>query len=233
MGTGTVVVVGGTRGLGREVAEHYAASGRDVVVTGRDQAGAESCAAEIGGSTRGLALDLGEPHAIADRLSAVDSVQHLVLAAIDRDSNTVREYDIDAAIRLVTLKLVGYTEVIHALAPRLVKDSSILIFGGLARDRPYPGSTTVTTVNGGVTGLVRTLVIELAPTRVNALHPAIVGDSPQWRDMPPERFDALVGRTPTGRLVTMAQIVDASRFLLENEAINGVNLPADGGWLCT
>jgi NAD(P)-dependent dehydrogenase (short-subunit alcohol dehydrogenase family) len=233
MGTGTVVVVGGTRGLGREVAEHYAASGRDVVVTGRDQAGAESCAAEIGGSTRGLALDLGEPHAIADRLSTVDSVQHLVLAAIDRDSNTVREYDIDAAIRLVTLKLVGYTEVIHALAPRLVKDSSILIFGGLARDRPYPGSTTVTTVNGGVTGLVRTLVIELAPTRVNALHPAIVGDSPQWRDMPPERFDALVGRTPTGRLVTMAQIVDASRFLLENEAINGVNLPADGGWLCT
>jgi NAD(P)-dependent dehydrogenase (short-subunit alcohol dehydrogenase family) len=233
MGTGTVVVVGGTRGLGREVAEHYAASGRDVVVTGRDQAGAESCAAEIGGSTRGLALDLGEPHAIADRLSAVDSVQHLVLAAIDRDSNTVREYDIDAAIRLVTLKLVGYTEVIHALAPRFVQDSSILIFGGLARDRPYPGSTTVTTVNGGVTGLVRTLVIELAPTRVNALHPAIVGDSPQWRDMPPERFEALVGRTPTGRLVTMAQIVDASRFLLENEAINGVNLPADGGWLCT
>jgi NAD(P)-dependent dehydrogenase (short-subunit alcohol dehydrogenase family) len=233
MGTGTVVVVGGTRGLGREVAEHYAASGRDVVVTGRDQAGAESSAAEIGGSTRGLALDLGEPHAIADRLSAVDSVQHLVLAAIDRDSNTVREYDIDAAIRLVTLKLVGYTEVIHALAPRFVQDSSILIFGGLARDRPYPGSTTVTTVNGGVTGLVRTLVIELAPTRVNALHPAIVGDSPQWRDMPPERFEALVGRTPTGRLVTMAQIVDASRFLLENEAINGVNLPADGGWLCT
>jgi NAD(P)-dependent dehydrogenase (short-subunit alcohol dehydrogenase family) len=233
MGTGTVVVVGGTRGLGREVAEHYAASGRDVVVTGRDQAGAESCAAEIGGSTRGLALDLGEPHAIADRLSGVDSVQHLVLAAIDRDSNTVREYDIDAAIRLVTLKLVGYTEVIHALVSRFVQDSSILIFGGLARDRPYPGSTTVTTVNGGVTGLVRTLVIELAPTRVNALHPAIVGDSPQWRDMPPERFEALVGRTPTGRLVTMAQIVDASRFLLENEAINGVNLPADGGWLCT
>ena len=233
MGTGTVVVVGGTRGLGREVAEHYAASGRDVVVTGRDLAGAESCAAEIGGSTRGLALDLGEPHAIADRLSAVDSVQHLVLAAIDRDANTVRDYDVDAAIRLVTLKLVGYTEVIHALAPRFGQDSSILIFGGLARDRPYPGSTTVTTVNGGVTGLVRTLVIELAPTRVNALHPAIVGDSPQWRDMPPERFDVLVGRTPTGRLVTMAQIVDASRFLLENEAINGVNLPADGGWLCT
>ena len=62
-------------------------------------------------------------------------------------------------------------------------DSSILIYGGLARDRPYPGSTTVTTVNGGVTSLVRTLVVELAPIRVNAIHNGIVGDSPQWRDM--------------------------------------------------
>ena len=119
-------------------------------------------------------------------------VDHLVLAAIERDVNRVHEYDIDAALRLVTIKLVGYTEVIHALLPRLHDDSSILIFGGLARDRPYPGSTTVTTVNGGVTSLVRTLVIELAPMRVNALHPAIVGDSPQWRDMPPERLQALV-----------------------------------------
>jgi len=233
MASGTVVVVGGTRGLGREVAQFYADQGRDVVVTGRDQAAAEECAAEIGGSTRGIGLDLAEPHAIADRLSGTGDVEYLILAAIDRDANSVREYDIDAAMRLVTLKLVGYTEVVHALLPRLADEAAILVFGGLARDRPYPGSTTVTTVNGGVTGLVRTLAIELAPRRVNALHPAIVGDSPQWRDMPPERFEALVQRTPTRRLVTMAQVVDASRFLLENEGINGVNLPVDGGWLCT
>jgi NAD(P)-dependent dehydrogenase (short-subunit alcohol dehydrogenase family) len=230
--SGSVVVVGGTRGLGREVAQHYANAGRQVVITGREQSPCEACAAEIGGDTRAVALDLAEPHTLAERLAEVGEVQHLVLAAIERDSNAVREYDVAAALRLVTLKLVGYTEVIHTLAPRLTEDSSILIFGGLARDRPYPGSTTVTTVNGGVTGLVRTLVIELAPTRVNALHPAIVGDSPQWRDMPAERHDALVQRTPIGRLVTMAEVVEASRFLLENAAINGINLPVDGGWLC-
>ena len=155
-----------------------------------------------------------------------------MLAAIERDSNTVKDYNIAGALRLVTLKVVGYTEVIHALLPRLADDAAILLYGGLARDRPYPGSTTVTTVNGAVTGLVRTLVIELAPRRVNALHPAIVGDSPQWRDMPPERHQALVDRTPLGRLVTMEEVVDATRFLLENRAINGVNLAVDGGWLC-
>ena len=229
---GSVVVVGGTRGLGRELAQFYAGRGRDVVISGRDAASAQACAAEIGGSTRGIGLDLAEPNTIAGKLAEIGEVEFLVLAAIERDTNTVKDYDIAAAMRLVTLKIVGFTEVIHALLPRLGDDSAVLIYGGLARDRPYPGSTTVTTVNGAVTGLVRTLVIELAPRRVNALHPAIVGDSPQWRDMPKERFDALVARTPIARLVTMAEVVEASRFLLENRAINGINLPVDGGWLC-
>ncbi len=232
MATGKVVIVGGTQGLGRELAQSYADGGREVVVTGRDLARAEAAANEIGGRTRGIAFDLAEPHAIADQLADLEAVDYLVLAAIERDVNKVREYDIASALRLVTLKLVGYTEVIHTLIPRLGDDSAILIFGGLARDRPYPGSTTVTTVNGGVTSLVRTLVTELAPTRINALHPAIVGDSPQWRDMPAERLEALVQRTPIGRLVTMAEVVAASRFLLENEAINGINLVVDGGWTC-
>jgi NAD(P)-dependent dehydrogenase (short-subunit alcohol dehydrogenase family) len=233
MANGSVVVVGGTQGLGRELAQSYADDGREVVVTGRDQGRAEVAAGEIGGATRGIGFDLAEPHTIARALESVGDVEHLVLAAIERDVNKVREYDVDAALRLVTMKLVGYTEVVHTLLPRMSDDSSILIYGGLARDRPYPGSTTVTTVNGGVTSLVRTLVIELAPIRVNAIHNGIVGDSPQWKDMPDERHQALVDRTPIGRLVTMEESMAAARFLLENRAINGINLAVDGGWMCT
>lgn len=232
MSSRSVVVVGGTRGLGRELAQFYADQGRDVIVTGREASAAQACADEVGGSTRGIGFDLSQPETIAERLADVADVEFLVLAAIDRDSNSVKEYDIASALRLVTLKIVGFTEVIHTLLPRMGDDSAVLIYGGLARDRPYPGSTTVTTVNGAVTGLVRTLVIELAPRRVNALHPAIVGDSPQWIDMPEERHQALVQRTPIGRLVRMEEVVEASRFLLENRAMNGINLPVDGGWLC-
>jgi NAD(P)-dependent dehydrogenase (short-subunit alcohol dehydrogenase family) len=232
MVNGSVIVVGGTQGLGRELAQSYADEGREVIVTGRDQSRADAAANEIGGSTRGIGFDLAQPHTIAGALDGVGVVDHLVLAAIERDVNKVVEYQIDAALRLVTMKLVGYTEVIHVLRPALSDDSSILIYGGLARDRPYPGSTTVTTVNGGVTGLVRTLVVELAPIRVNAIHNGIVGDSPQWRDMPPERHKALVDRTPIGRLVTMSESMGAARFLLENRAINGINLAVDGGWMC-
>ena len=83
----------------------------------------------------------------------------------------MREYDIRRAARLVTLKLIGLHEVVHALASRLLPDGDRCLRRS-RRDRPYPGSTTVTTVNGGVTGLVHTLAVELAPVRVNGLHPA-------------------------------------------------------------
>ncbi len=92
-----------------------------------------------------------------------------------------------------------------------------------------PGSTTVTTVNGGVTGLVHTMAVELAPVRVNALHPGVVGDSPYWAAKPAEVLERISARTPLGRLVTTAEIVDAALFLLENGAVNGVNLDVDGG----
>jgi NAD(P)-dependent dehydrogenase (short-subunit alcohol dehydrogenase family) len=227
------VVVGGTSGIGRIVAEQLAGRGDAVVITGRDPERTAAVAAEIGAGTRGLALDLAAPAEIATRLDSVERVDEVVIAAIERDENTVLNYDVDRALRLVTLKLVGYTEAIHTLAPRFGPDAAIVLFGGLAKERPYPGSTTVTTVNGAVSSMVRTLAVELAPVRVNAIHPGVVGDSPAWSAKPAEVLDALVSRTPCGRLASMEDVAHAVLFLLDNKAVNGVNLDLDGGWLLT
>jgi NAD(P)-dependent dehydrogenase (short-subunit alcohol dehydrogenase family) len=226
-----LVVVGGTVGLGLELARHYARRGRPVVLTGRDGERTAAAAAALGEKAVGVLLDLTRPHEIATALAAVGPVGHLALVAIDRDQNTVRDFAVDSALGLVTLKLVGYLEVIHALLDRLTPDASILLFGGLAKDRPYPGSVTVTTVNGGVVGMLNALVTELAPMRVNAIHPGIVGDSPYWSGKPAAVLEAFRSRTPTGRLATMADVVAASVFLLENRSVNGMNLRVDGGTL--
>jgi NAD(P)-dependent dehydrogenase (short-subunit alcohol dehydrogenase family) len=85
-------------------------------------------------------------------------------------------------------------------------------------------------VNGAVSTLIRSLAIELAPVRVNAIHPGIVGDSPTWSGKQ-EVLDRVLERTPTGRLIQTIDVVDASVFLLENQAMNGVNLAVDGGWM--
>jgi NAD(P)-dependent dehydrogenase (short-subunit alcohol dehydrogenase family) len=227
-----VVIVGGTSGICHGIAAAYASKGRRVVITGRDQERTVAVAASLPGpgAVSACALDLSAPESIAACLADVGPVDRLVIGAVERDENSVADYDVGRAIRLVTMKLVGYTEVVHTLLPRLAPDASILLFGGLALRRPYPGSTTVTTVNGGVTGLAHTLAVELAPIRVNAIHPGIVGDSPYWEGRTPA-LEATAARTPIGRTVTMDEVVDASLFLLENGGVNGINLDVDGGWL--
>jgi len=227
------VVIGGTSGIGLEVARDRAARGDDVVLTGRDPDRAAEIAASVGESASGLAVDLNETHALADALASVGEVDRLVVAAIERDQNTIADYDVDRATRLAVLKLVGYTEVIHALLPRMNPDSSVVLFGGRAKDRPYPGSITVSTVNGGIVGLVNALALEMAPIRVNALHPGIVGNSPFWSSKPEGVLDGYISRTPTGRLAGMEDVVDGVNFLLENRGVNATNLYVDGGWLVT
>jgi NAD(P)-dependent dehydrogenase (short-subunit alcohol dehydrogenase family) len=217
---GSVVVVGGSSGIGEDVAKHYAEQGRKVYVSSRTQERADEAATRIGGDTHGIALDLAHPEGIAA----------CMVPAVLRDSNAVKDFNVAGARDLAVLKIVGYPETVHQLMDRFTDESSVLLFGGLAKERPYPGSTTVTSVNGGVEKMVNTLVREVAPIRVNAIHPGFILDSWYW-----EGNDAVVesvlAKTPTGRPVLQRHIVDAVRFLLENDAMNGVNLVVDGGWL--
>jgi len=229
--TGAVVVVGGTRAIGLEIARHYVDAGETVVLSGQDADNIDTAVAELGGRATGVRFDLAEPETIASALAQIGPVRRLALVAIDRDQNSIADYDIAKAIRLVTLKLVGYTEVVHTLRDRLTNDASVLLFGGMAKERPYPGSTTVTTVNGGIVGLTRTLVEELKPLRTNSIHPGVVGNSPYWAEKS-AAVAKYTSETPIGRLATMDEIVGAAVFLLENSAVNGVDLIVDGGWHC-
>jgi NAD(P)-dependent dehydrogenase (short-subunit alcohol dehydrogenase family) len=228
MSDGSVLVVGGTKGLGREIARHYQGEGDQVIITGRDQERSDKIAAELGDGVSGIGVDLAEPETIEAAFSNVGPVSRLVISAVSRDHNPIREYNISTAADLITMKMIGYSETVHALVSRFSDDSSVVMFGGLAKERPYPGAITIATVNGGISTMINDLLVELAPIRFNAIHPGIVGDSPYWEG---KDLDAFVARTPTGKLATMADVVDATVFLLENPAINGVNLYVDGGWM--
>jgi NAD(P)-dependent dehydrogenase (short-subunit alcohol dehydrogenase family) len=228
---GSIVIVGGGSGLGRAVAEHYAAQGRDVVVTSRDEGRAKAAAAEIGGSTTGIALDLSKPEGIRPALAGVGPVAHLALVGVERDESSIRAYDLAGASALVVSKLVGYPETVSALLDRMSPSSSVVLFGGSAKDRPYPSSLGVTTANNGVVGLVKVLAVECAPIRVNSIHPAPVGDSPVWTSKPQAVLDGIAARTPIGRMVSTADVVGGVVFLFENEGVNGQDLGINGGFL--
>ena len=227
----TSVVIGGTNGIGRHLAEQFARRGDAVVIAGRNGARAKQLARQIGRQhVRGIGIDLALPATIPPALQSVTNIDNLVITALDQVPVKLDQLDIRSAIRLTTIKLVGYAEVVRVLAPRMAPTGSIVLFGGQAKDRPYDGSTMLTTVNAGVSGLIRTLAREIAPRRINAIHPGVVGDSPKWRDRPDH---PAIRRTPIGRLVTMDEVAHAVTFLLENTGANAINLPLDGGWLIT
>jgi len=228
----TCVVIGGTGGLGFAIAKFHAARGCTVVITGRDAARAAGVASEIGANVRGIGVDVANPETVEAALADVGHVDRLALVAVERDFNSARDYDIARARRIVTMKLIGYTEVAHTLYARMGAGASAVLFGGLASERPYPGSTSITTVNGAVSSLVRTLAVELAPVRFNAIHPGIISDSPAWQEKK-EAIAQIEKRTPGGRLATTEDVVGAVDFLFTNKGVNGINLVLDGGWLLT
>lgn len=230
-----ILIGGGSSGIGLELAKDLVAGGDRVIITSRNRETAEAVAADLGAHAEGVALDLTEPETIAEQLAGVGRLDGLVMGAIERDANTIREYDIARARRLITLKLVGYTEAVHTVLDRLEPsvETGIVLFGGRAKDAPYPGSTTVSTINGGVDGLMNTLAHELAPIRVNSLHPGIIGDSPFWAAKPEGVLAGYENRTPGGHLASMADIVDATKFLLFNRGVSAHSLNVDRGWRIT
>ena len=228
MSTTSLVIGGASEGVGGVLARKFAGRGDNVIVTSRDSSRAEAAAKEIGGVTRGLAIDLSQPATIAAALETVTEVDNVVITAMESVPVTLADFRIDDAVRSVTIKLVGYAEAVRVLRDRFRPGASVVLFGGLAKERPYPGSTMVTTFNAGLTGLVKTLAAEIAPHRVNAVHPGLIGDSPKWRDVPGHPH---VAATPIGRLVTMAEVADATDFLLRNAGMNAQDLYIDGGFL--
>ncbi|MEU4190434.1 SDR family oxidoreductase [Kribbella sp. NPDC026611] len=220
----SVLVVGGSGGLGREIARFYAQRDDDVVVTSRSAERAEEVASELG--ARGLAVDLAAPETIEKALTDIGELDYLVITAIEQSGQTVKSFSIADAVKASTVKLVGYTEVARVLHDRFRPGAGIVLFGGLGKVRPYPGSTMITATNSAVSGVMRTLAVELAPVRVNALHPGVIGDSPAWQD---RDISPIETRTPIGRTATTAEVVDATDFLLRNGAANAIDLHLDGG----
>ena len=196
----------------------------------------------IVGGTSGIGLPLAQAaHALgctltiagrgAERAAAID---HLVLVPIYSATTTIKNFDVAEAKRVLDIKLTGYLETVHAALPRLKPTASIVLFGGMAKKRPYPTSTMISIANAGLVGMMNTLAVELAPIRVNSVSPGLVGDSPKWDAVVKKGENpvvkATVARTPTRRFPAMADIIHAVFFLLDNQSVNGHDLDINGGY---
>jgi len=228
-----VFVVGGISGLGLAVARSALDIGAKVTIAGRGRERAAEAAASLGAGARGVHIDLEDSASIRAAMLKGDAIDHLVLTPVHAGNQTIRDFDVAEALRATRVKIVAFAEIVHASLSRLRDTSSITLFGGLAKANPYPGSTMVSAVNGGMLGLARSLAVELAPIRVNGISPGLVEDSPRWQKRiasgAGQAVAAFRARTPSRRLATQDDIIHGVFFLMDNKAANGIDLELDGG----
>jgi NAD(P)-dependent dehydrogenase (short-subunit alcohol dehydrogenase family) len=227
-----VVVVGGTSGLGLAVAEAAIARGARVTVTGRSLERAEKACAVLGPDARAGEFDLGDFPSIERFFARAEGIDHLVLAALDRDHNTIHDFRPEDSARTAAMKNVGYATAVHYALPHLSPDGSVVLFSGLSMWRPMPGSTTISMANAGVIGLMNSLAVQIAPVRVNAVTPGLVAGTvavDRADEVRARTYEAMRQRTPGKRLPTVADVVAAVFALTDNPGITGENLTIDGG----
>jgi NAD(P)-dependent dehydrogenase (short-subunit alcohol dehydrogenase family) len=228
-----VIVIGGTSGIGLPLARAAHALGCEVTISGRGAERVVDIAKSIGSKVTGCHLDLEDTASIRAALTEGPVVDHLVLMPLYSLATGVKDFKAAEANRLLHTKLTGYIETVSTVLPRLKPTSSIVLLSGLAKVRPYPTSTMVSVANAGVIGMMNTMVVELAPIRVNAVSPGLVGDSPKWDGIVKKGenpfIKAMTTRTPTRRLAAMDDVIQAVFFLLDNQSVNGVDVEVDGG----
>lgn len=227
------VVVGGSRGLGLALARAVVRRGDRVTITGRDLERTRAAAATIeGGDAAGLECDLTDWASIARLFSEIESVDHLVLTALERDFNTIADFRPDDSLRTSTMKNVGYATAVHYALPAFTATASVVMFSGTSMWRPMPGSTTISMANAGVLGLVNSLAIQIAPVRVNSITPGVIGGTDAVDNADDERrkvFEQIRQRTPGQRLPNPDHVVAGVFALTDNAGINGENLTIDAG----
>ena len=228
-----IVVIGGTSALGLAIAKAAYALGSTVTIAGRGAERAADIAKSIGPGTTGIHIDLEDSASIQAALRDGPAIDHIVITSIMRLATTVKDFAVKEAERLTRIKLVGYIEAVSVALPRLKPTSSIVLFAGVSKTNPYPGSTMISVVNGGVVGMTKTMAVELAPIRVNSISPGLVPDSPTWQKIlaqgPNPVVDAMMAKTPTRRLASTQDVIDGVFYLLDNKAVNGIDLELDGG----
>jgi 3-oxoacyl-[acyl-carrier protein] reductase len=236
------IVTGGSRGIGRAIAEELAHSGCRVAVVATTQAGADEAAAGItaaGGEAAGFAADVREA---ARATAVVDEVikrwgrlDVLVNnAGITRDGLLMRmaDEDIDAVID-VNLKAALYWCRAAARPLSKARGGSIVNVSSIVGITGNAGQSNYAAAKAGLFGLTRSLAKELGSrnVRVNAVAPGYI-QTDMTSGLPAEVREASLKRIPLGRLGEGADIARAVRFLVSDEAayITGVTLVVDGGF---
>jgi NAD(P)-dependent dehydrogenase (short-subunit alcohol dehydrogenase family) len=228
----TIVVIGGSAGIGLETARRARAEGADVILTGRNAERLQHAARELGARSSS-AFDAADPDRLARFFQDLPtSIDHVMVTAGRPYYARLADIDFAKAHREVDEHLWLTLHVAREAAGKMRPGGTLLFMSGTDARRPGVGGPIVSALTAGLPALTATLALELAPVRVNLIAAGFV-DTPLSAsllgDQLDERRNQLRATLPIGRVVGPADVAALAVHLMTNTALTGATYDIDGG----
>jgi NAD(P)-dependent dehydrogenase (short-subunit alcohol dehydrogenase family) len=228
----TLVVIGGSAGIGLATAVHARAAGASVILTGRDPerlrtAAAEACALST------AAFDAHDPKELQQFFQeAPDPLDHVLITAGQPSYGRLLDLDAEQARRAISDHMVLALEVARHAVGRLRPGGTLVLLGGTGGRRIRAGLGSVSVVTAAMPAFTAALALELAPVRVNLIAAGFV-DTPLSARLLGEGLDArraeLRDTLPIGRVVVPDDVASLAVHIMANTALTGATYDIDGG----
>jgi NAD(P)-dependent dehydrogenase (short-subunit alcohol dehydrogenase family) len=228
----SVVLIGGSSGMGLATAHLVKEAGARVTIAGRDKDRLAAAKEELGGDVQTASLDVADEAAVRELFDSLDTVDHVADLAGTHVNGKIGDLDTDAMRGPIDNRFWGAIHVFKYAAPKMA-GGSITICTGAGVAKPRAGGAIVSAAAGGSEIVARAMALELSPIRVNVIRPGIV-DTPMLArmagDAREQMLEAMSKRIPVGRVAQPEEIAHAIVFLMTNDYVTGETLTVDGGF---
>ena len=225
----TIIVIGGSSGIGAEVAKQAVARGAHVVLAGR------RLSSTVENGVRSEQVDVTDAASLQRLFETVGPFDHLVYTAGPAvQAKALIETDLNLAQDNFNVKLWGSLRAVQSALPFLAERGSITLTSGQLGRKTVAGQFIKTGINAATEALGKQLAKELAPRRVNVVSPGVI-DTEAYAGLSDEQrlamFAKAGGALPVGRVGQAEEVAAGYVLAMENGFITGSVIDVDGGGL--
>jgi NAD(P)-dependent dehydrogenase (short-subunit alcohol dehydrogenase family) len=228
----TVVVIGGSAGIGLETARRASAEGAKVILTGRSPEALRRAASEIDAQSTS-AFDATDPALLAQFFRDLPtSIDHIMVTAGRPTYGRLIDMDLAHARRALDEHFSLLIEVARNAANKVKAGGTLIFMGGTGGRRPTVGTGILSTLTAALPALTANLALELAPVRVNLIAAGFVDtqlSASLLGDELENRRSQLRAKLPIRRVVQPSDVAALAVHIMTNTALTGATYDVDGG----